>query len=137
MLRPLLFALLCAGAAASHAIANDDPIEVALDACLASPDGETTQGMVECIGASYEAWDAALNEAYRTAMASLSQEEAGLLRAAQREWIRFRDAESEFLASLITPERGSIMRIVVNERMAGIVRDRALQLRALADDAGN
>lgn len=133
MLRRYLAAMLLAGAVAGPAIAEDDPIDIQLGACLDSPDG-MTQGMVECIGTAYEAWDKALNAAYGSLMASLSPEEAELLRAAQREWIKFRDAESEFLGSLLTPDRGSMMRITVNEMMSGLVKDRVLQLRSLADD---
>lgn len=137
MLRRHLAALLVAGAVTGPAIADDDPIDVQLDACLNSPDGMTTQGMVECIGAAYEAWDKALNDAYRSLIASLAPEEAELLRAAQREWIKFRDAESTFLGSLLTPDRGSMMRITVNEMMADLVKDRVLQLRSLGDDDTN
>jgi uncharacterized protein YecT (DUF1311 family) len=134
MLRRYLAALLLAGTLAGPAIAEDDPIDVQLGACLDSPDGMSTQGMVECIGAAYEAWDKALNDAYRALMASLSPEEAELLRASQREWIKFRDAESTFLASLLTPDRGTMMRLTVNEMMSDLVKHRVLQLRSLADD---
>jgi uncharacterized protein YecT (DUF1311 family) len=134
MLQRPLAALLLAAAFSGPAMAEDDPIDVQLGACLASPDGMSTQGMVECIGAAYEAWDKALNDAYRSLIASLSPEEAELLRAAQREWIKFRDAEASFLGSLLTSDRGTMMRITVNEMMANLVKDRALQLRALADD---
>jgi uncharacterized protein YecT (DUF1311 family) len=121
MLRRHRAAMLLAGAVAGPAIAEDDPIDIRLGRCLDSPDGMTTQGMVECIGTAYEAWDKALNEAYRSLMASLSPEEAELLRAAQREWIKFRDAESDFLGSLLTPDRGTMMRITVNEMMTDLV----------------
>ena len=137
MLRRYLAAMLLAGAFAGPAIAEDDPIDIQLGTCLESPDGMTTQGMVECIGTAYEAWDKALNEAYRSLMASLSPEEAELLRAAQREWVKFRDAESNFLGSLLTPDRGTMMRITVNEMMADLVKVRVLQLRSLADDDAN
>ncbi len=138
MLRRRLVVLLLAGAVvAAPAIAEDDPIDVQLGTCLDSPEGMTTQGMVECIGTAYDAWDGALNEAYRSLMASLSPEEAELLRAAQREWIRFRDAESNFLGSLLTVDRGTMMRITVNDMMTGLVKDRVLQLRSLADDDAN
>lgn len=137
MLRRRLAAMLLASAFAGPAIAEDDPIDVQLETCLATPDGITTQGMVECIGAACEAWDKALNDAYRSLMATLSSQEAELLRAAQREWIGFRDAESVFLGSLLTPDRGTTMRIAVNEMMTDLVKDRVLQLRSLPDDDAN
>ncbi len=134
MSRRLLAVMLLAGAFAGPALADDDQIDADLEACL---DGEmSTQGMVECYGAAYEAWDAALNEAYATLMDTLSEEEATALRDAQRAWIRFRDAESAFLASLLTPDRGTIMRITVNAAMTDLVKQRTLALRSLDDSGG-
>ena len=134
MSRRLLAVMLLAGAFAGPALADDDQIDADLEACL---DGEmSTQGMVECYGAAYEAWDAALNEAYATLMDTLSEEEATALRDAQRAWIRFRDAESAFLASLMTPDRGTIMRITVNAAMTDLVKQRTQALRSLDDSGG-
>lgn len=131
MLRRILGALLVVGALAAPALADDDPIDADLEACL---DGEmTTPGMVECFGAAYEAWDAALNEVYAGLRESLSAEEALALRDAQRAWIAFRDAEQAFLASLLTPDRGTMMRITVNAMMTDLVKARVLALRALAE----
>lgn len=134
MLRSILVATLLVGLSAGIALADDDQIDVDLDACL---DNEmSTQGMVECYGAAYEAWDAALNSAYGAVMSGLSKSEAGALREAQRAWIKFRDAESAFLGTLLTPDRGSMMRLTINAMMTDIVKQRALALRSL-DEMGN
>ena len=134
MLRRFLVALFVAGALASPALADNDQIDADLEACL---DNEmSTQGMVECLGAAYEAWDSALNEVYGRLRGSLSAEEAAALRDAQRAWIAFRDAESAFLASLMVPERGTIMRITVNAMMTDLVKARVLALRALTEGEG-
>ncbi len=135
MLRRILGALLVTGALAAPALAppalaDDDQIDADLEACL---DGEmTTQGMVECFGAAYEAWDSALNEVYGTLREGLAEEEASALRDTQRAWIAFRDAEQAFLASLLTPDRGTMMRITVNATMTDLVKARVLALRSLA-----
>jgi len=126
--------LVLAALAGAAAAADEDPIDVALDACLGKPDGQTTQGMVECLTTAYHAWDAALNASYQAVIKTLAPEEAANLRAAQRAWIGFRDAEAAFLASLVTPERGTIMRIFTNEMMVNLVKDRVGQLRLLEDD---
>ena len=126
--------MLLAGAFAGPASAEDDPIDTKLDACLG--DEMSTQGMVECYGAAYEAWDAALNDAYGALMKTLTAEEAGKLRDAQRAWIAFRDAESNFLASLMTPDRGTIMRITTNAMMTDLVKQRTQALRSLAEPWG-
>jgi uncharacterized protein YecT (DUF1311 family) len=96
----------------------------------------STQGMVECYGAAYEAWDAALNEVYAGLRETLAPDEAAALRDAQRAWIAFRDAESTFLGSLLTPDRGTMMRITVNAMMTDVVKARVLALRALAEGEG-
>lgn len=132
MSRRILAAMLLAGALALPALADDeDPIDAALSKCL---DGEmSTQGMVECYGAAYESWDAALNATYGSVMKTLSAEEGAALKEAQRAWIRFRDAESTFLASLLTPDRGTMMRITVNAMMTEVVKQRVLALRSLEE----
>jgi uncharacterized protein YecT (DUF1311 family) len=60
----------------------------------------------------------------------LSPEEAALLKASQRNWIAYRDSEREFLASLVTPDRGTMMRIITNQAMVDLVKHRVLELRA-------
>lgn len=134
MLQRILGALLVAGALAAPALADDDQIDADLEACL---DNEmTTQGMVECYGATYEAWDAALNDVYAALRETLTSDEAAALRDAQRAWIAFRDAESTFLGSLETPDRGTMMRITVNAMMTDVVKARVLALRSLVDGEG-
>ena len=83
-----------------------DCVGSTIEACVAAlPGGETTVGIVACIGAETEAWDARLNAEYRTTMAEFETLDAtgdvvaadftraDRLREAQRAWIAFRDAE--------------------------------------------
>ena len=86
--------------------------------------------MVECLGAAYEAWDRALNAAYAELIKSLDAEAGGAPQDRTRQWIAFRDAERDFLGSLVTPEAGSIMRVTTNEAMVDIVKARVLELRS-------
>jgi len=73
-------------------------------ACIAGEaDGQTTQGMAFCIQAEHRYWDEALNREYQAARAELARidatdlpefaHHADNLRAAQRAWIAFRDAQ--------------------------------------------
>jgi uncharacterized protein YecT (DUF1311 family) len=109
---------------------DEDPIDQAMNTCLDRPEGQSTQGMVECFGASYEAWDKALNDAYGELTDTLNADQKALLKTSQRQWIVFRDAESKFLDSLITPDSGSIMRVVINQAMSDMVKARVLALRS-------
>lgn len=82
-----------------------DCVGRAAQACMMTPGGGTTIGMIECLGAETAYWDARLNAAYAARMAESRQaddETARLgsaaasledtLRAMQRAWIGFRDA---------------------------------------------
>jgi len=134
MLRRIFATSLVLCALAGAARAADDPIDAELESCL---DNEmTTQGMVECYGTAYDAWDAALNEVYAALRATLTPDEAAALRDAQRAWIAFRDAEQAFLGSLQTPDRGTIMRITSNAMLTDVVKARVLALRSLAEGEG-
>ncbi len=63
-----------------------------------SCDGGTYQ-LVECLNAKTELWDKRLNAAYREALKDAQPWQRDFLRQAQRAWIRFRDAECEFVAA--------------------------------------
>lgn len=61
--------------------------------CMESPQGSSTVGTNECLGAETQWWDAFLNERYNVLRKSIDGESALALRDAQRAWIAFRDAE--------------------------------------------
>jgi uncharacterized protein YecT (DUF1311 family) len=76
------------------------------DPCQAAPGGETTLGMNQCLAREADAWDTVLNRQWPKLMTRAREVDAanqteGLaldsaaetLRAAQRAWIVFRDAE--------------------------------------------
>ncbi len=77
---------------------------VIADPCQAKPGGETTLGMNNCLTQEAEAWDVILNRLWpklmeRARAADQANQITGpdsaaeTLRAAQRAWIAFRDAE--------------------------------------------
>lgn len=80
-----------AGGASSEAA---ECIGVAAQACMTQPDGETTAGMVFCMGQEAEFWDKMLNDRYDAVLAKDKQAGASgdLLRQMQRDWIAYRDA---------------------------------------------
>jgi uncharacterized protein YecT (DUF1311 family) len=72
---------------------------------MMTPGGDTTIGMIDCLGAENAYWDARLNAAYTARMvesrqaddetarlASAAASLADALRAMQRAWIDYRDA---------------------------------------------
>lgn len=82
-----------------------DCVGRAAGACMMTPGGDTTVGMLACLDGELAYWDARLNAAYAERIAVAQTQDAELrtlgsanasveesLRAAQRAWIAFRDA---------------------------------------------
>lgn len=81
--------------------------------CMQSPGGDTTAGMVHCLGVETAQWDDRLNRAYAALLAreemddealarlqSAAEPAAPALREMQRAWIAFRDASCKYEAAL-------------------------------------
>ncbi len=109
-----------------------DPIDAALAQCLDSPDGQSTAGMVACLDTAYAAWDQAMNDVYDNLFDLLDAASLTALKAAQRKWIAFRDAEEDFLVALQNPVNGTIEHVVAAQGRVDLVKARTLQLRAYA-----
>ncbi len=78
-------------------------------ACMATPGGDTTVGMVDCLMAETRDWDTLLNDHYTKALAaaetadkelaeigSAAEPAAPVLKQAQRDWIAFRDSSCRY-----------------------------------------
>jgi len=82
----------------------------------------------DCALKARDAADKDLNEAYRQAMAVQEDEQAqAKLKAAERIWLQFRDAECTFEDAIF--EGGKIETEVNNLCVAQLTRDRTAQLR--------
>lgn len=116
-------AALGAGTAAAHEPEVSDRYTDAYDACFEA--AESTADYIQCSGAEYERQDAALNAAYRKAMAGLTPGQKDKLQAAQRAWIAFRDAKCR---SLEDPDWGSMSRMFANHCMVDETIERTVEL---------
>ena len=88
-------------------------------------DSATTQvELNECTAQAYQAADKELNDAYQVLVGKLSNNAASLekLRAAQRAWIGFRDAECAFESSAV--EGGSAQPMVRNSCLEALTETR-------------
>lgn len=128
--------LSCFCAAALSAGPDDGSVLVtkgpAADPCK---DPRTTIEMKECAAREYKEADAALNKAYKEAMARLtSKEQKDKLKEAQKAWIKFRDlhCESEYL----TWEGGSFGGVAHTNCMTSLTRKRTAQLESLGNPEG-
>jgi uncharacterized protein YecT (DUF1311 family) len=110
--------------------------------CMADrDDGETTMGMTECIAGETAAWDGLLNAQYQAVMAMFRMQDASgdvlsadltreaTLRAAQRAWIRFRDADCTMQAARYG--QGSLGRVAAANCLMGMTAERAIKLMAM------
>ncbi len=81
-----------------------------------------------CADKDYRAADAVLNATYRKTIAGLDAHSRDLLHAAQREWIKFRDAECTYESA--QNEGGSIYPLVYSGCLTTLTKDRTKQLKA-------
>ena len=120
----LLFSLLSFPALA----AGPDPRDAALDDCPAKPKGSSTPGMVDCTGEAIRA-DERLNEVYQQVMAALDPKSRELLRASQRRWLAFREAEHDAMRGPWRQDRGTIIRVLMtNADLSAALAERHMTL---------
>jgi uncharacterized protein YecT (DUF1311 family) len=136
VLSALTFALLAAVAPAAVAqtpkAAKPAKAVSALDRCLATPEGMSTYGMIDCIGKEVAVQDARLNRAYQAALMRLERpRQKAALQKAQRAWIAFRDADC---ASYVDEDWGSMARVEANQCVLDHTRQRADELERYRAD---
>jgi uncharacterized protein YecT (DUF1311 family) len=106
-----------------------DPIDKNLDDCLNNPAASSTVGQTQCIASAGAAWDRELNETYQRLLKSLDPSSQTSLRASQRQWLAFRDAERKFQAGPWSRDQGSLAAVSVGLVNVDILRNRVLTLR--------
>ena len=116
--------------------ADPDPLDGALAACLAKPEGSSTPGMVECTGDAIRAWDKRLNEVYQQVTAGLDPKSRELLRASQRRWVAFREAEHEAMGGPWRQDRGTIIRVLTVNADLSAIKERVQELQLYGPDGG-
>ena len=127
----LVLALLLA--APLHAQTDPHPIEAELSRCMETPEGMSTHGMRQCLGNASEAWDKEMNRIWGELMRELPAPAKDSLRAAQRKWIAFRDAELEALAQSYGAMPGTMYLVMHADAASTLTRDRVRQLDALLE----
>jgi uncharacterized protein YecT (DUF1311 family) len=97
------------------------------DANATNCDGSTYE-MVECLKAKTAQWDTRLNKAYRQALAhAATSAQADKLRAAQRLWLQYRQANCEYYDA----GEGTIARLEAGECMRSMTEARAKELEGV------
>ena len=105
-------------APAAHAGDQGDPAQ--------SCDGSTAE-MVDCLKAKTAQWDKRMTIAYEKAMKEAGPQQHDQLRAAQRLWIQYRDANCLYYGL----GEGTIARLDAGECMRSMTEARAKELEGL------
>ena len=106
------------------ATADDIELSQQFSACMEKSGGVTVD-MLDCIGAETKRQDTRLNKVYKEVMAQLSPARNKELQAAQRAWIKFRDANCNFYAD---PEGGTMATVSSNDCFMSATASRAKEL---------
>ncbi len=87
-------------------------------------DKPSTLDIVACVNARTKVWDQRLNDAYKALQKRIDAGQADPLRAAQRLWLQYRDANCRFYGSA----NGSIRQVQTAECLRAMTQDRAIEL---------
>lgn len=98
-------------------------------------DANTQAEMNICAGKEYKTADASLNRVYQQLVAMLETEEKAQLKEAQTAWIKYRDANCDFVGDQY--KGGSIRPLIYGLCLADVTRNRTAELRAQIKDRSN
>ncbi|MCC7278522.1 MAG: DUF1311 domain-containing protein [Chromatiaceae bacterium] len=114
------------------ATADDIELSQQFSACMEKSGGVTVD-MLDCIGAETKRQDTRLNKVYKEVMAQLSPARNKELQAAQRAWIKFRDANCNYYAD---PEGGTMATVSSNDCFMTATASRAKELEGFKELEG-
>ncbi|MDG4553406.1 MAG: DUF1311 domain-containing protein [Candidatus Competibacter sp.] len=93
--------------------------------------------IMDCLSARYKAADKELNAIYDEAMKSLSSDGRQKLEAAQKAWLKYRDASMAFITE-VNRKTGSTGNFIIEDYRSALVEKRAAELKYILSgpDAG-
>jgi uncharacterized protein YecT (DUF1311 family) len=106
--------------------AKEHPIDRSLNACLEK--NLSTQGMNQCLGQAYDAWDKELNRVYNELARKLQPAARAALKTAQLEWLKFRDEEFKLIESIYQGFEGTMYIPMQSNSRMEIIKKRTLTL---------
>jgi len=102
------------------------PIDIELEKKINAD--SSTYGMLDAYKWAEGEWDKELNKNYQALMKRLKKDEQAKLKASQRQWIKYRDAEFDFNGKFWSSFDGTARTVFASSFRSDFVRDRALQL---------
>ena len=127
----LLLSLAATAAPQEEQPPAEHPIDKALGKCV--DQDPSTAGMSDCISQAYVAWDKELNKNYNRLLAKLKPKERLALKAAQAEWIKYRNAEFNLIDAIYETKEGTMYISMRAEDRLRVVKKRALELASYLD----
>jgi uncharacterized protein YecT (DUF1311 family) len=113
-----LLLVACAGfSVAGQKKESDDPC----------PGAQSQAEMNQCAGKAYKAADAELNQVYQKLVAMLDEEEKVQLKTVETAWLKYRDANCEFVADQY--KGGSIRPMIHAFCLADMTKNRTTEIR--------
>ncbi len=101
------------------------PIDTLLQRC--TNQNSSTYGMLQCISQANQQWDQALNRNYKRVMSTLSPEQQAPVRAAQRQWIAYRDAQIKAIQAIYN-RQGTLWGVIASEKVMDITKTQSQRL---------
>lgn len=93
----------------------------------------STLDMVDCADREADRWDARLNRAYKARMGEFAGRQRDALKAAEKAWLAFRQADC---AAYEDEDSGSISKIDASQCVLRRTVERTLELEAFPTDHG-
>ncbi|HEV7861009.1 MAG TPA: lysozyme inhibitor LprI family protein [Pyrinomonadaceae bacterium] len=128
---PLLLLLLLLPALALAQQETVYPIDKALEAC--TDKNPSTNGTIQCTARAQEMWDKELNRNYNSLMGQLNPQGKLSLKAAQLDWLKYRDTEFKLIDNLYSNLQGTMYLPMLAWDQMSVVKKRALELKAYLD----
>jgi len=110
-----------------NGVIKPHPIGIAASKC--KEEHATTVGIKKCKLLELQAWDAELNRAYN----NLGGKNNEKLKATQREWIKYRDAQIEYLSAEYGRRDGTIWGLIYMDHVVTITRNQTELLQAVKE----
>ncbi len=103
------------------------PIDAWLEKCVTSD--SSTIGMTKCAVEANTMWDKEMNRIYKELMKKLPEKQKTLLRQSQIQWVKFRDAEFNFISEFYENFEGTIWQNILAGEKINVVKKRTLNLQ--------
>jgi uncharacterized protein YecT (DUF1311 family) len=110
---------------------HEHPISLAARECMGKD--LSMSSMKECTGTAADLWNAQLNLNYQRLLSVLNDKQKAEMRATQRAWLLWRDAQFKANGATRPKDAGSIFGLILLSQHEAIVREQAERLGELAN----